>query len=75
MKKLLLIAALFCVTMNIHAQDVFNELLSSSLKVAEDTKKDIVYSIVSGEAVKEIKRELDAYFIASKRNKLINKLY
>lgn len=41
MKKLLLIAALFCVTMNIHAQDVFNELLSSSLKVAEDTKKDI----------------------------------
>ena len=35
----------------------------------EDTKKDIVYSIVSGEAVKEIKRELDAYFIASKRNR------
>lgn len=41
MKKLFLIAALFCLTLNIHAQDVFNELLSSSLKVAEDTKKDI----------------------------------
>lgn len=41
MKKLFLIASLLCLTMTIQAQDVFNELLSSSLKVAEDTSKDI----------------------------------
>ena len=41
MKKLFLMAALLCLTMNIHAQDVFNELLNSSLKVAEDTSKGI----------------------------------
>ncbi len=35
----------------------------------EDTKKDIVYSVVSGEAVKYIKKELDAYFLASRRNR------
>ena len=35
----------------------------------EDTKKDIIYSIVREDTVKDIKQELDVYFIASKRNK------
>ena len=35
----------------------------------EDTKKDIVYSIVREDAVPDIKKELDVYFIASKRNR------
>ena len=35
----------------------------------EDTKKDIVYSIVREDLVKDIKREIDVYFVASKRNK------
>ena len=36
---------------------------------AEDTKKDIVYSIVREDAVVDIKREIDVYFVASKHNK------
>ena len=35
----------------------------------EDTKKDIVYSLVREDAVEDIKREIDVFFIASKRNK------
>ena len=35
----------------------------------EDNRKEIVYSLVSQEAVYDIKRELEAYFAASKRNK------
>ncbi|MBO6280564.1 MAG: hypothetical protein J6M95_03180 [Bacilli bacterium] len=35
----------------------------------EDTKKDIVYSFVREETVPDIKKEIDAYFVASKRNK------
>ena len=35
----------------------------------EDNRKEIVYSLVSEDAVPDIKRELEAYFAASKRNK------
>lgn len=35
----------------------------------EDNRKEIVYSLVSEDAVSDIKRELEAYFAASKRNK------
>lgn len=41
MRKLLFVAAFLCMSMTIQAQDVFNELLSSSLKVAENTQNDI----------------------------------
>lgn len=34
----------------------------------EDNRKEIIHSIVSEEAVPEIKRELEAYFAISKRN-------
>ena len=34
----------------------------------EDNRKEIVYSLVSEEAVPDIKRELEAYFAISKRN-------
>ena len=35
----------------------------------EDTKKDIVYSIVREDYIKDIKKEIDVYFVASKKNK------
>ena len=35
----------------------------------EDTKKDIVYSIVREDAIPDIKKEIDVYFIASKKNR------
>lgn len=35
----------------------------------EDTKKDIVYSLVREDLVKDIKKEIDVYFVASKKNK------
>ncbi|MBQ1799538.1 MAG: hypothetical protein II011_02160 [Prevotella sp.] len=41
MRKLLFVAAFLCMSLTIQAQDVFNELLSSSLKVAENTQNDI----------------------------------
>ena len=34
----------------------------------EDNKKEIIYSLVNEEHVPDIKRELEAYFAASKRN-------
>ena len=36
---------------------------------AEDNKKDIVYSLVREDVVPDIKKELDIYFVASKRNR------
>ena len=41
MRKMLFVAAFLCMSLTIQAQDVFNELLSSSLKVAENTQNDI----------------------------------
>lgn len=35
----------------------------------DDTKKDVVYSLIREDAVPDLKRELDAYFAASKRNR------
>lgn len=35
----------------------------------DDTKKDIVYSLIREDAVPDLKKELDAYFAASKRNR------
>ena len=35
----------------------------------EDTHKDIVYSIVREDAVPDIKKELDIFFVASKKNR------
>lgn len=35
----------------------------------EDTKKDIIYSIVREDAISEIKKEIDVYFVASKKNR------
>ena len=35
----------------------------------EDTKKDVIYSLVRDDMVNDIKSELDAYFAASKRNR------
>ena len=46
------------------ASNAIRDILGS-----EDTKKDIVYSIVREDAVPDIKKELDVYFIASKRNR------
>lgn len=46
------------------ASNAIREILGT-----EDTKKDIVYSIVREDAVNEIKKELDVYFIASKKNR------
>lgn len=34
----------------------------------EDNSKEIIYSIISDEYVEEVKKELDAYFVSSKRN-------
>ena len=34
----------------------------------EESKKEIIYSLVRTEYVPEIKREIDAYFVASKKN-------
>ena len=34
----------------------------------EDNRKEIIYSIVSEDAIEDIKREIDAYFAVSKRN-------
>ena len=41
MKKLMFVVAMMCMTLTANAQDVFKDLLSSSLKVAEDETKDI----------------------------------
>ena len=46
------------------ASNAIRDILGS-----EDTKKDIVYSLVREDAVPDIKKELDVYFIASKRNR------
>ena len=35
----------------------------------EDTDKDIIYTIVSEEAAKEIKKELDVFFLVNKKNR------
>lgn len=35
----------------------------------EDTKKDIVYSIVREDAIPDLKKEIDVYFVASKKNR------
>ena len=35
----------------------------------EDTRKEIIYSIVREDAVNDIKKEIDVYFVASKKNK------
>ncbi len=35
----------------------------------EDTKKDIIYSIVREDAIPDIKKEIDVYFVASKKNR------
>ena len=46
------------------ASNAIRDILGS-----EDTKKDIVYSLVREDAVPDIKKELDVYFVASKRNR------
>ena len=46
------------------ATNAIREILGS-----EDTKKDIVYSLVREDAVPDIKKEIDVYFVASKKNK------
>lgn len=46
------------------ASNAIRDILGS-----EDTKKDIVYSLIREDAVPDIKKELDVYFIASKRNR------
>lgn len=46
------------------ASNAIRDILGS-----EDTKKDIVYSLVREDVVPDIKKELDVYFIASKRNR------
>ncbi len=46
------------------ASNAIREILGT-----EDTKKDIVYSIVREDVVNDIKKELDVYFIASKKNR------
>lgn len=46
------------------ASNAIREILGT-----EDTKKDVVFSIVREDAIPDIKRELDVYFIASKRNR------
>lgn len=35
----------------------------------EDTKKDIIYSLVREDYIQDIKREIDIYFAANKRNR------
>ncbi len=35
----------------------------------DDTDKDIIYTIVSEEAAKEIKKELDVFFLVNKKNR------
>lgn len=35
----------------------------------EDTKKDVVYSIVREDAISDLKKEIDVYFVASKKNR------
>lgn len=46
------------------ASNAIRDILGS-----EDTKKDIVYSLIREDVVPDIKKELDVYFIASKRNR------
>lgn len=46
------------------ATNAIREILGS-----EDTKKDIVYSLVREDAVPDIKKEIDVYFVASKKNR------
>ena len=46
------------------ASNAIRDILGS-----EDTGKDIVYSIVREDAVPDIKKELDVYFVASKNNR------
>ena len=46
------------------ASNAIREIIGS-----EDTKKDIVYSLVREDAIPDIKREIDIYFVASKHNK------
>ena len=41
MKKLMFVMVMMCLALTTKAQDVYNELLSSSIKVAEDETKDI----------------------------------
>lgn len=41
MKKLMFVVVMMCLALTTKAQDVYNELLSSSIKVAEDETKDI----------------------------------
>ncbi len=41
MKKLMFVVVMMCLALTTNAQDVYNELLSSSIKVAEDETKDI----------------------------------
>ena len=41
MKKILMVAALFCLTATAKAQDVFKLLLQDAKTVAEDKSKDI----------------------------------
>ena len=41
MKKLMFVMVMMCLALTTNAQDVYNELLSSSIKVAEDETKDI----------------------------------
>lgn len=47
-------------TANTRIRDILN---------IEDTKKDVIYSLVRDDMVNDIKSELDAYFAASKRNR------
>lgn len=46
------------------ASNAIKEILGS-----EDTKKDIIFSIVREDMIPDIKKELDIYFVASKRNR------
>ena len=46
------------------ASNAIREILGT-----EDTKKDVIFSLVREDAIPDIKKELDIYFVASKRNR------
>lgn len=46
------------------ASNAIRDILGS-----EDTNKDIVYSLIREDAIPDVKKELDVYFVASKRNR------
>ena len=46
------------------ASNAIREILGT-----EDTKKDVIFSLIREDVIPDIKKELDVYFIASKRNR------